>query len=203
MGNSVGGRKKVKIMKIDGETIKLKPPVQARDVLKDYPAGYVLLDSDSVRHFGIRASPLDPDRELKAKKLYFLVELPSFPEDNPAAPRRVRSGIQMSAKDRLECLMLSRRSVSDLTMARPRAVEGNGSETLMQVKMKIPRAELERVVGESRDKVEIARKIVDLYYMGNANGGGEISDGRTFKPQQKQVSFSPMEEELGLGLSSW
>ncbi|KAI4320304.1 hypothetical protein MLD38_033800 [Melastoma candidum] len=95
MENSVGDRNNLKIMKIEGEEmIKLKPPVQASDVLKDYPAGYVLLDPDSVWHFGIGMSPLDPDRELKAKKLYFLVKFPSFPLDNLVAPRQAEGNPQ-------------------------------------------------------------------------------------------------------------
>ncbi|KAE8713371.1 pyridoxal kinase-like isoform X1 [Hibiscus syriacus] len=116
MGNSMGGRKKAKVMKIDGETIKLKTPIRAWDVVKDYP-GHVLLESEAVKHYGIRAKPLEPQQDLKPKKIYFLVELQKFPDDK--APRRVRSGgIHMSAKDRLECLKLSRRTVSDVSMVR-------------------------------------------------------------------------------------
>ncbi|OMP05213.1 hypothetical protein CCACVL1_02001 [Corchorus capsularis] len=102
MGNSIGGRKKAKVMKVDGETLKLKTPIRAWDVVKDYP-GHVLLDSEAVKHFGIRAKPLEPQQDLKPKKIYFLVELPKLPadEDYNKAPRRVRSGgIHMSAKER-------------------------------------------------------------------------------------------------------
>lgn len=57
MGNTLGGNKTTKIMKIDGETFKLKTPVTAEEVLKDFP-GLVLLDSESVKHYGARAKPL-------------------------------------------------------------------------------------------------------------------------------------------------
>ncbi|PPE00684.1 hypothetical protein GOBAR_DD02302 [Gossypium barbadense] len=107
MGNSLGGKKMTKVMKINGETMKLKTPVRAEQVVKDYP-GHVLLESEAVKHFGIRAKPLQSHQNLEPKRLYFLVELPEAPKER--VPRRVRSGINMSAKDRLESLMLSRRS---------------------------------------------------------------------------------------------
>ena len=74
MGNAMGS-KKAKVMKIDGETFKLNTPARANDVVKDYP-GHVLLDSHAVKNFGPRAKPLEPDYQLKPKKIYFLVELP-------------------------------------------------------------------------------------------------------------------------------
>ncbi|XWS30795.1 hypothetical protein CRYUN_Cryun23aG0020600 [Craigia yunnanensis] len=175
MGNSIGGRKKAKVMKIDGETFKLKTPVRAWDVVKDYP-GHVLLDSEAVKHFGIRAKPLEPQQDLKPRKIYFLVELPKFPEEK--APRRVRSGgIHMSAKDRLECLMLSRRSVSDLSMVRPSSSLGSdglgpGSGGLT-VKMRLPKSQMAKLVEESRDGEEVAEKILDLYM---ENGGGDTDN---------------------------
>lgn len=58
MGNSLGGKKTTKIMKIDGESFKLKTPVTAEEVLKDFP-GHVLLESESVKHYGARAKPLE------------------------------------------------------------------------------------------------------------------------------------------------
>ena len=58
MGNSLGGKKTTKVMKIDGETFKLKTPVTAEEVLKDFP-GHVLLESESVKHYGARAKPLE------------------------------------------------------------------------------------------------------------------------------------------------
>lgn len=93
MGNSVGlGRsRRAKVIKIDGETVKLRTPVRACQVVDNHP-GYVLLDSESVKHFGVRARPLEPDHELKPKKIYFLVELPTFPDKHDKAPRRVGSG---------------------------------------------------------------------------------------------------------------
>ena len=74
----MGRSKKAKVMKVDGETLKLKTPARANDVVKDYP-GHVLLDSEAVKHFGLRAKPLEPYQELKPTKIYFLVELPQAP----------------------------------------------------------------------------------------------------------------------------
>ncbi|KAE8708054.1 Myb domain protein 6 [Hibiscus syriacus] len=144
MGNSIGGRKKAK---------------------------------EAVKHYGIRAKPLEPQQDLKPKKIYFLVELPKFPQEDKA-PRRVRSGgIHMSAKDRLECLMLSRRTVSDVSMVRASsslgadgigvAPAGSGGLT---VKMRLTKSQMAKLVEESRDGVEVADKILDLYI--DKLGGG-------------------------------
>ncbi|KAB1211279.1 hypothetical protein CJ030_MR6G021531 [Morella rubra] len=161
MGNSIGGRKKAKVMKINGETLKYKIPMRAWEVVKDYP-GHVLLESEAVKHHGIRAKPLEPQEELKHKKIYFLVELPKFP-DQEKVPKRSRSGaIHMSAKDRLECLMLSRRTVSDLSITRPSNLVPDRSGPL-RVKMRLPSAQVAKLVSESKDEVEVAEKILDLY----------------------------------------
>lgn len=78
MGNAFGGKKRVKVMKVTGETMKLNTPVQAGDVVKDYP-GFVVLDSEAVKHYGVRAKPLEPHQNLSRKRLYFLVDLPKLP----------------------------------------------------------------------------------------------------------------------------
>ncbi|KAM7520309.1 hypothetical protein LguiB_019271 [Lonicera macranthoides] len=173
MGNNIGGREKAKVMKINGEIFKLKTPVRVWEVVKDYP-GHVLLESNSVKQFGIRATPLDPQQELKAKKTYFLLQLPT-PPDEEMATRRVRSGVHMSAKDRLECLMLSRRSVSDLSIVRPRGVVAGGPGRV-QVKMKLPKAQVDKLVEESKDEEEVAKRIVDLYMRNSNNNNGGFVD---------------------------
>lgn len=223
MGNTIGGRRKAKVMKIDGETIKLKTPILASEVVKDYP-GYVLLDSEAVKHFGIRAKPLEPQQQLKPKKVYFLVDLPKLPDEEKIT-RRVRSGIQMSAKDRLECLMLSRRAVSDLSAVNVRSSHGSEAGTgQMRVKMRLPRAQVEKLMEESANDGEVAEKIVDLYVEksgGGAGGGGggryysgelrpeeewKAGQGgvrRDFKAREnKRVSFVPAEGEIHLNVAS-
>ncbi|TKY56736.1 hypothetical protein E2542_SST21182 [Spatholobus suberectus] len=206
MGNTMGRSNKAKVMKVDGETFKLKTPARANDVVKDYP-GHVLLDSEAVKHFGLRARPLEPYQELKPKKIYFLVELPNIqPEEiKTALPRRVRSsGIRgMNAKDRLELLMLSKRSVSDLPLVRQ--APNQGMEGPMRVKMRLPKAQLEKLMEESTDGSEVAEKIISLYIGTNAGEAGGVAaaeDGgvktlhhHTHKPRGKRVSFNPMEDE--------
>ncbi|KAL8112244.1 hypothetical protein AgCh_019804 [Apium graveolens] len=218
MGNTLGGKKTTKIMKINGETLKLKTPIQAGEVTKDYP-GFVLLESESVKHFGIRAKPLGLHQQLKPKRLYFLVELPKFPQEN--APRKVRSGIIMSAKDRLDSLMLARRSISDLTLLQPKSniciEEGqdeSGSKT--KIKMRLPKADVEKLMRESKNEAEAAEKIMQLYLSINSNddkahehgsssaaaqpqvhwregGQGTISTGG-FIARQRRVDFMPINE---------
>lgn len=158
-----GGRKKAKVMKINGETFKLKTPVKACDVVKDYP-GFVLLESNTVKKFGIKAKPLEPQQELIPRKIYFLVELPKFPEKE--VTRRARSFVHTSAKDRLEGLMLSRRSASDLSTMRStsRASDSRGANFgRVQVKMRLPKAKLDKLVEESKDEAEVAEKIIHLF----------------------------------------
>ncbi|KAG2710779.1 hypothetical protein I3760_04G044800 [Carya illinoinensis] len=215
MGNSIGGRKKAKVMKIDGETLKFKTPVRAWEVLKDCP-GHVLLESEAVKRYGIRAKPLEPEQQLIPKKIYFLVDQLPKPSDEKV-PRAVRSqsaGIHMSAKDRLECLMLSRRTVSDLSINRAPSVVSDGSGRL-KVKIRLPSDQMAKLVAESRDGAEVAEKILELYrdHAGEINGnvpeGTEDalmhreapwkpalgSIGEKAKAHKKRVSFVPMEEE--------
>uniref|UniRef100_A0A7N0TL28 Plastid movement impaired 2 n=1 Tax=Kalanchoe fedtschenkoi TaxID=63787 RepID=A0A7N0TL28_KALFE len=229
MGNSLGGSKRtVKIMKINGETIKLKTPVQAGEVVKDYP-GYVLLESEAVKHFGIRAKPLEAQQGLEPKRLYFLVELPKLEEDK-CPPRRVRSGIHMSAKDRLESLKLARRSISDLSLMKQTSVmfedgsdrssspgdQGNGGS--VRLKMRLPKAEVARLMQESRDEAEAAQKIMDLCLANKGKESQNIGQQRQVRlksgherPSQgfkKRVSFMPVNEgEIqmagGPGIESW
>lgn len=231
MGNSLGAKKLTKVMKIDGETLKLKTPVRAAEVVKDYP-GHVLLDSESVKHYGVRAKPLEPQQELKPKRLYFLVDLPNQGHNNSSllpggaakVARRARSGINMSAKDRLESLALTRRSVSDLSILKPNAsvsVEDTG--VVRRVTMRLPKAEVERLVGEAKDQAEAAQKLVGLCVKGSGGyagataaqlasrpigdgaspgrthwkGGGEgreVRDGGFKRRDQRRVGFHPINE---------
>lgn len=71
-------------------------------------------------------------------------------------------GIQMGAKDRLECLMLSRRATSDIVRPMQASFRQDSAEPV-QLKMRIPRAQLKKLMEESMDEAEVARRIVDLY----------------------------------------
>lgn len=159
MGNSLGGKKTTKVMKIDGETFKLKTPVTAEEVLKDFP-GHVLLDFESVKHYGARAKPLEAKQRLEAKRLYFVVE-----PVKECPPRRVRSGIHVSAKERLESLMLARRSSSDLSILKPPGGWTTEEEegAVRRVKVRIPKAELEKLVKEGATEAEATQKIAALF----------------------------------------
>ncbi|XP_057477450.1 uncharacterized protein At1g66480-like [Actinidia eriantha] len=221
MGNSLGGKNSAKVMKINGETIKWKTPVQAGEVVKDYP-GHVLLDSEAVKHFGIRARPLESWKELKSKRLYFLVELPKIQEEKAA--RRVRSGINMSAKDRLESLMLARRSVSDLSTMKPTSTGVvEDKEGVKRVKMRLPKAEVARLMMESKDEDEAAERIVGLCLADEVAAGGGAppkgSEGSLLRHEQmhwksghdhghgrankKRVGFLPVSEgEIQVAVAS-
>ncbi|XP_047940297.1 uncharacterized protein At1g66480-like [Salvia hispanica] len=188
MGNSLGGSKSAKVMKMNGESFKLKTPIRVGSVVEGYP-GHVLLESEAVKHYGVRAKPLEPQQQLKPKRLYFLVELPKFPEEKGAGAgaRRVRSGIHMGAKDRLESLMLARRSASDLSIMKPPSIDKSG----VRVRMRLPRAEVERLMAESRDGGEVAEKIVGLCMAEEKN---VHLNGDRIKSREKRVGFLPIDE---------
>ncbi|KAI3451819.1 hypothetical protein Pfo_008484 [Paulownia fortunei] len=165
MGNVIGGaKKKAKIMKIDGETFKLKLPATAMDVLKDYPAGYVLLESKAVKKYGIRAPELQPEEELKPKNIYFLVEMPKFPEPRTRGARSVAH--MSSAKERLESLRLRKKPATDM---------GSGGGPV-RVKMRLPRAQIEKLMEESKDGAEVAERILDLCLQNSSNGQALFRD---------------------------
>ncbi|PPS08893.1 hypothetical protein GOBAR_AA11750 [Gossypium barbadense] len=195
MGNSLAGKKTTKVMKINGETLKLKTPVRAEDVVKDYP-GHVLLESEAVKHFGVRAKPLEAHHKLEPKRLYFLVVLPEGPKER--VPRRVRSGVNMSAKDRLESLMLSRRSVSDLTLMKGESTGAEkGESRAMRVRLRVPKAEVERLMKDSENEEEVAEKIMQLC---TANGGNNPREG-VVKGKQ-QVSWEGSHGSTGEGFKA-
>lgn len=167
MGNAWGGGKTAKVMKIDGQTFKLKTPVRVWEAVKDYP-GYVLIESEAFKHFGIRAKPLEPQRILQPKKLYFLLEIPRPSSRDGSAVRRVQSGINTTAVQRLESLMLSRRSVSDLSTIKPAAIKASDEmqEPLtggaIRLQLRLPKSQLMKLIQESKDNEEAASKIIDL-----------------------------------------
>lgn len=156
------------MMKLDGETMKFKVPVTVKDVIKDHPE-HVLMDSEAVRHLGVRSKAMGEHMELKPRRLYFLVQLPKVELDDHhgRAPRRVRSGaINVGAKERLESLMLSRRSMSDLTLLKGTgtlpAPSAEGADGGVQVRMKLPKAVVTKIMEGSKDNREAAEKIMAL-----------------------------------------
>ncbi|XP_057485833.1 uncharacterized protein At1g66480-like [Actinidia eriantha] len=179
MGNILGEKKSTtSIMKVNGETLKLKTPVQAGEIVKDYP-GHVLLESEAVKHFGVRAKPLEARQKLEPNMLYFLVDLPKFREKEP---RKVRSGIDMSAKERLESLMISRRSVSDLSLTlEERERLDTGIPT--RVKVRVSKEEMLKLMRESKDESEITEKILGLCMENKAaHNSGVLPEGGSAPP---------------------
>ncbi|CAN4121708.1 unnamed protein product [Withania somnifera] len=225
MGNIFGRKKSTKVMKIDGQTMKFKTPIYANEVLKNYPS-MILLESVEVKYFGIQAKSLEPQQELKPQKLYFLVELPKFPGDNKKSPKRARSAIQMSAKERLETLMLARRSTSDLSIMKTKENSSSHNNTSAsntlnsdgppahptRLKLRLTKAEMEKLMIESKDENEVAEKIMRLCTNGEGSGplmeeeqgpnnGGLLNKG--LKSREKRVGFLPItEEEIQLAVTA-
>ncbi|TJX43848.1 DUF4228 domain-containing protein, partial [Soehngenia saccharolytica] len=171
MGNAAGSSRtgrQVKVMKLDGQVMKFKPPITVEQILQDYP-DHVILLSDAVRHLGIRAKPLEGSTELKPKQLYFLLEMPKI--EAFRGPGRVRSGINMSAQSRLEAMLLSRRSTSDITplasSSSPCPVSGSsspmkGEDGSIRVKVRVSKADLVRLSLQSENSSETAAKLLDM-----------------------------------------
>ncbi|XP_062190914.1 uncharacterized protein At1g66480-like [Phragmites australis] len=171
MGNAIAGKRRTaRVMTVDGATCKYRSPAVAGDALRDHP-GHHLLESEEVRRLGVRARPLDPDALLKPGKLYFLVELPRLSSAR-RAPRRTWSGaLHYGAGERLENLMLARRSASDVA-ATVQAMAAAGSspassveaaeDGAVRLRVRLPKAEVARLVKESRDPAEAAERIMQL-----------------------------------------
>ncbi|CAH2079677.1 unnamed protein product [Thlaspi arvense] len=204
MGNTIMvRRKKAKVMKIDGDIFRLKTPATVSDATKEYP-GYVLLDSETVKLLGVRAKPLEPSQILKPNKTYFLVELPAkvAAEEgdtrNKLPYRRVMSGIHVGAKERLEMLMLTRRTVSDITVARYDGGDGPGlGPGQVRVRLRLPRSQITKFMEETNDDASaVAERIVALYLesSGKVQGGDDSHDFRRRldlkKAREKHVSFA-------------
>lgn len=151
-------------MKTDGEIFKLKLPATADDVLTDYPAGHVLLESGTVKRYGIRAPELEPEEELKPGKIYFLVDMPKFPEPRTRRTRSVANGSSSSAEERLKGLMLLRQK-SDPDMG---SGSGSGGGPV-RVKLRVPRAQIERLMEESKDEAEVGQRILDFCLQNSSN----------------------------------
>nr|GEU64903.1 hypothetical protein [Tanacetum cinerariifolium] len=168
------------MVKLDGEIIKLETPIKVFEAIKDY-AGHVLLESSSVKQYGIRATPLDPAEYLEGGKVYFLLELPKLPHTMDKKPvdiktvtRRVKSGVSLNAKEKLELMMVSRRSLSDVSF--------DDHCGPVRVKVRLPKAEVDKVIRECKNEVEVAERIADLYAKKKAR-----DDGRRFVTKEMTV----------------
>lgn len=200
MGNSIGGRRKgAKVMQLDGSSFRVKPPAVAGAVLRDHP-GFQLLESEEVKLHGVRARPLAHDAPLRPGRLYFLVALPR----PPAPPRRAWSGaLHVGARERLETLMLTRRSTSDLSFpttsapttapASPLSVAAASSEAgggPVRLKMRLPKAQVEKLMSESRDGAEAAARIMQLC-AANAGSGAATPERGILRTPERSPRFVP------------
>ncbi|KAF8650562.1 hypothetical protein HU200_063937 [Digitaria exilis] len=193
MGNSIGGRRKgAKVMQLDGTAFRVKPPAFAGAVLRDHP-GFQLLESEEVKLLGVRARPLAHDAQLRPGRLYFLVALP-----RPAAPpRRAWSGaLHVGARERLESLMLTRRSTSDLSLpatsatapASPLSTASEGGP--VRLRMRLPKAQVEKLMAESKDGAEVAARIMQLC-AANAGSGAATPERGILRTPERSPRFVP------------
>lgn len=239
MGNALAGRRRVaKVMTVDGATFRYKAPATAGTALRGHP-GHQLLESDEVRRLGVRARPLDRDAALKPGKLYFLVQLPrggggrGDEDDDLRAPRKTWSGaLHVGARERLESLMLSRRTVSDVASLMPSArgpagvggggglggegVSGRsssveaGADGAVRLRMRLPKAEVARLMKESRDPAEAAERIMQLCVARDQGGGpapsgparhasapvSALYTGKTAVKKEKRTRFMAVPDEI-------
>ncbi|KAH9295556.1 hypothetical protein KI387_039144 [Taxus chinensis] len=175
-------------MKLDGQVMKVKEPVTVDEILVDYP-GYVILHSDAVRHMGVKAKPLDGCVSLNAKYLYFLVELPKV-ENLERGPRRVRSGIHMNAKSKLESMLLVRRSISDISVTNhgrhdPSSSEIGEDNGAVRIKVRMTKARLAEIMAESEDSSETAKRIAESL----------LKDAKTLEKEKEKVNEDEEQNE--------
>ncbi|XP_057853200.1 uncharacterized protein At1g66480-like [Cryptomeria japonica] len=149
-------------MKLDGQLLKVKGPLLVNQILADYP-GHVILHSEAVRHMGVRAKPLDGSATLNARHLYFLVQLSKLENQT----RRVRSEIPTNPKSRLESMLLTRRSISDISHGNcepssdttiSKTSEDNG---VLRIKVRFSKVQLLEMMAESQDRSERVERILN------------------------------------------
>ncbi|WOK97513.1 hypothetical protein Cni_G06221 [Canna indica] len=164
----VSKKKTAKVMKLDGTVTRLDLPAAASAVLRCHP-GYSLLDAEEVKRAGAGAHPLTPGQLLEPGKLYFLVELPRSSRLPRREMRRARSAeMHGSAMDRLESLRLTRRrSTSDASVGATH--DGGGDTTVeeegaMQIRIRLPKARVKKLVEESEDEAEVTERLVALCF---------------------------------------
>ncbi|XP_066369994.1 uncharacterized protein At1g66480-like [Miscanthus floridulus] len=206
MGNSIGGRRKgAKVMQLDGTAFRVKPPAFAGTVLRDHP-GFQLLESEEVKLLGVRARPLAQDAQLRPGRLYFLVALP-----RPAVPpRRAWSGaLHVGARERLESLMLTRRSTSDLSLpagagtapASPLSTASEGGGGPVRLRMRLPKAQVEKLMTESRDGAEAAARIMQLCASNAAGSGAATPERGILRTPERSPRFVPT-PDWGVGVGA-
>ncbi|KAJ1289615.1 hypothetical protein BS78_02G178500 [Paspalum vaginatum] len=231
MGNALmaGRRRAAKVMTVDGATFRYKTPAAAGAALRGHP-GHQLLESEEVRRLGVRARPLDRDAALKPGKLYFLVQIPrgggEQEEEDPRLPRKTWSGaLHVGARERLESLMLSRRTVSDVASILPPPPPGArqlggpggspkpssvevGADGAVRLRMRLPKAEVARLMKESSDPAEAAERIMQLCVARDQGGArppalapvpSALSSGRsraTALKKEKRTRFMAVPDEI-------
>ncbi|KAH0668717.1 hypothetical protein KY289_023210 [Solanum tuberosum] len=113
----------------------------------------------------------------------------------------------MSAKERLETLMLARRSASDLSIMKPTSTLNSDRPPQAhptRLKMRLPKTELEKLMMESKDENEVAEKIMRLCMNNNNGGSGPLIEQQSHnnggivkkgvKSREKRVGFLPITE---------
>ncbi|KAG0456144.1 hypothetical protein HPP92_023932 [Vanilla planifolia] len=189
MGNSFGCKRKrtIKVMRIDGSTLRLKTPATAGDVLRDHPT-YSVLDAADFKTLGLRARRLTADDPLLSGRLYFLVQLPRF---QPAVTRRSLSyNTGHSAKDRLDLLFKSRSTGSNLAVhscaEAEKARAEDTTEGVTRLRVRLPKNEVAKLVEESRDDAEAVQRIVELSV---ALRSSPMTSSQLTGPKENKIRF--------------
>jgi hypothetical protein len=127
-------------------------------------------------------------------------------------PRRAWSGaLQVGARERLESLMLTRRSTSDLslpasavtaTATAPASPLSESEGGPVRLRMRLPKAQVERLMAESRDGAEAAARIVQLCAAANNPASGAATPERgILRTPERSPRFVPT-PDWGVGAAS-
>ncbi|GLJ50434.1 hypothetical protein SUGI_1074700 [Cryptomeria japonica] len=121
-------RGRVKIMKADGEIIKVWSPVNVKEILADYP-DHEMLEEDQSHRLSMDGQPLSPTTIFRPGCLYYLVPLPM--QSTPSS-----TSTSHACRQQIYSKSVSNRDLTtDNTMSRLISSTNNGSTTRLRIRL--------------------------------------------------------------------
>uniref|UniRef100_A0A0C9S984 TSA: Wollemia nobilis Ref_Wollemi_Transcript_1629_832 transcribed RNA sequence n=1 Tax=Wollemia nobilis TaxID=56998 RepID=A0A0C9S984_9CONI len=163
----------IKVLKTDGNLIRVEPPLYAKDIMCDYP-NHGIFDAASVTRLGlVLARPLPFHAKLRPSRLYYLVPLPFNNNYN---------GNNMSdAMAKIQHLSSSFRLGEVSTVSSTMAEEDSDNEGALRVKLRMRKEDAERFISEcqaqSQQDLDFVESVVTplLMKQDNTSHGGHGS----------------------------
>uniref|UniRef100_A0A0D6QR02 Uncharacterized protein n=1 Tax=Araucaria cunninghamii TaxID=56994 RepID=A0A0D6QR02_ARACU len=146
------GDQRIRVMKVDGQVLKLDGPMYAEEILCNYPND-AIFHSESVRRFGGRSRPLDGSTQLRGGELYYLIPRP------PTSSGSCQSTESGASRHR-RCLP---RSLSMSFREKKPSIEiipSPSQDGVVRLKLLISKRELATLMSESTDAMAMVESIV-------------------------------------------